>query len=255
MNFSILTEPNPRQVKNLLINGVKMKIVGYDNEYNINDDLIQVTLMSRVVLYNKKNKLTFKKANSDTLLNNIQSKKMVEKIYNNLVDIKTKKVNNKLYTFDKFDPTPITKYDEINDAYIDYIRTNIVDVFAQNITYKQEELLRHRWLISSVPLVSCIVDKKIGNYGLEFELEFKSMKIPESIKNQVDEHHQFYLIFTLVRSVPMEYGYIGNLYSGFETKHDEIYLNTCVKRNISYSMQTLATVMSKPFIFTNKKSF
>lgn len=255
MNFEVLTQPNKYQVKNLLIQGVRLKLDGYDDYRNINDDIIQVTLISRAALYDENKKLILKNSSSNTLIDNVQSKQIVEKVYNILGDIKNKKTNPEIYKFDKFNIKPVKKYDQINNSIVDYIRINIVDPFAQNMTYKEGNNLRYRWLIGSFPLITCITNRIVGQNGPEFELEFKSMKIPEVIKNQVDENHQFYLVFTLMRSVPSEYPIFGELYnnSDYDGQHD--HLNTCIRRNIGFVMTTLATTCSSSFVFTNKKLF
>lgn len=255
MNFEFLTQPNKYQVKNLLIQGVKLKLTGYDDSRNINDDLVQVTLISRAALYDENKKLILKNSSSDILIDNTQSKQIVEKVYNLLVDIKDKKKNSEIYKFDKFEVEPIKKYDQIDNSTIDYIRINIVDPFAQNMIYKEGNNLRYRWLIGSFPLLSCITNKMNGQNGPEFELEFKSMKIPEVIKNQVDENHQFYLVFTLMRSIPSDYPIFAELYNGFDYNEECENVNTCIRRNIGFVMSTLTTTYSSSFIFTNKKLF
>lgn len=253
MNFEVLTQPNRYQAKNLLIQGVKIKLVGYDNNYNINDDIVQVTLISRTSLYDKNRGIIKKKSGYDSLLYNTNSKRVVEIVHSILSKTQNQEINEEIVKFDKFKVDPVSKYHEIKDIHVDFIRMNIVDPFTQNMTYKQDNDLRFRWIISSTPLVSCIANRRSSEEGTELELEFKSMKIPDSIKNQADEKHEFYLVFTLLRSMPMDYPMVIDLKSGFDPSNDHPELNTLTKRNIGFVMSTIATTCSNPFVFTNKR--
>lgn len=237
------------QVKNLLISPVELKIINYDSKIINSDDMIMITLLSRSKFIDDSKNTKKRKREKYGVKDNFNNKRTVEKVFSVLKDIKygrEKMYELKVPNFIDI-PKNAKTFSEIPKQTIDFIRVHILNILysknTNNISYVD------RWNLGGFPLKDNAVFNPDTN---TISVSTKGIHIPEIVKNQVDNCHEFYLVFSLMRIKENDFDEGIELLSGhFENSQIS---NVTICKKINYDMINLATTVSEPFLILNTKS-